>query len=103
MNSKGKRDMKDPMPNADNSMRVPPDGNSPTDGGEKHGQKKSERIAGSQRFSYPGPGPTQPTRQGGGNTSVSGEDHEQGKAEYVTGAQRGGQNTAGDLANSPGR
>lgn len=104
MNSKMKRDSKDPLPTADNSFRVAPDGNSPTDGGEKHGQKKSERISGSQRFTYPGPGPTQPTRQAGnGNTPVTGEDHGQGKAEYITAGQRGGQNTAGDLSNSPGR
>lgn len=104
MNSKMKRDTKDPLPNADNSWRATPDGNSPTDGGEKKGQAKAERITGGQRFTYPGPGPTQPTRMSGdGNTPVSGEDHGQAKAEYITGAQRGGENTAGDLANSPGR
>jgi hypothetical protein len=105
MNSKMSRDSKDPMPNANNSMRIPPDGNSPiTDGSVTHGQKKAERIIGSQRYDTTKPGPTQPTRQNeGGNVPVTGEDHAQGKAEHVTAAQRGGQNTAGTTANSPGR
>lgn len=104
MNSKMKRDEKDPMPMADNSFRVPPDGNSPTDGGESHTQKKAERIGGDQRYTLRTGGESQPTRQNeGGNVPVTGEDHEQGKAERITGAQRGGQNVAGDLANSPGR
>lgn len=103
MNSKMKRDEKDPMPNASHSHRVPPDGNSPADAKEKLGQKKAERVTGGQRFTLRSGGETQPGRQGGGNVPVTGEDHGQGKAEHVTAAQRGGQNTAGDLSNSPGR
>lgn len=103
MNSKMKRDDKDPMPGSKNSMRIPPDGNVPTSG-EDHGQPKAERVRGERRFSLRTGGERQPTRMSGdGNTPVSGEDHSQPKAERITAAQRGGENTAGDLANSPGR
>jgi hypothetical protein len=103
MNSKMKRDEKDPLPGSKNSMRIPPDGNSPVTG-EDHNQGKAERITGSQRYTLRSGGERQPTRQGGdGNVPVSGEDHNQGKAERITAAQRGGQNTAGDTTNSPGR
>ena len=102
-NSALKRDSKDPMPNADNSFRIPPDGNSPVTG-EKHGQGKAERVTGSQRFSLLGHDNSQAYRKAGdGNTPVDGEDHSQKKAEYVTAAQRGGENTGGNLENSPGR
>jgi|SRR5579859_3607160 len=103
MNSKMKRDEKDPMPMADNSFRVPPDGNSPVTG-EKHGQGKAERVKGSQRFTVRTGGEKLLLRTNGdGNTPVSGEDHNQGKSEYVTASQRGGQNTSGNTENSPGR
>ena len=98
-----KRDSKDPLPNADNSMRVPPDGNSPAKG-EKHDSKKAQHIGGDQRFTLRTGGESQPTRQkGDGNTPVTGELHDSSKAERVTAAQRGGQNTGGSMANSPGR
>jgi hypothetical protein len=107
MNSKTKRDEKDPMPNAYHSFRVGGDGNTPVDVSEHvedHDSKKAETITGDRRFTLRTGGEMQPTRQnGGGNEPVTGEDHGQAKAERITGAQRGGENTAGDLANSPGR
>lgn len=97
------RDSKDPMPNNANTLRVPPDGNSPVKG-EKHGSKKSERISGDQRYNVRSGGENQPRRQrGDGNTPVTGETHDSKKAERVTAAQRGGQNTGGSTTNSPGR
>ena len=100
---KTKRDSKDPLPSADNSMRVPPDGSSPTDGGEKKGQKKAERVKGDQRFTLRTGGETQPARNGGGRKDPHGvdqtggnipatqavESHNQGKAQYVKANQRG--------------
>jgi hypothetical protein len=101
MNSKIKRDSKDPTPTADNSQREG-GGNDVAAAGEKHGQAKAERIGGDQRFTLRAGGEKQPTRMAGdGNTPVSGEDHGQGKGEHVT--DRGGENTEGMLANSPGR
>lgn len=106
MNSKMKRDSKDPMPEAKHSHRLPPDGNTPT-GKESHGQKKAERVAGSQRFTLRSGNEKQPPRfdgrHMGGNTPVTGEDHKQKKGERVTG--RGGQNVETTAANphSPGR
>lgn len=98
-----KRDSKDPLPNADNSMRSGPNGNSPATG-EKHGSKKAERITGDQRYTLRTGGESQPTRQNeGGNMPVKGEMHDSSKAERITAAQRGGQNTGGSLTNSPGR
>ena len=98
------RDSKDPMPNSDNSMRIPPDGNSPVSG-EKHDSKKAQRITGDQRYTLRSGGPdATDVRQGpGGNVPVSGETHDSKKAERITAAQRGGENTGGTLANSPGR
>jgi hypothetical protein len=98
-----KRDSKDPLPTADNSMRDAPDGNSPATG-EKHGSKKAQYISGDQRFTLRTGGESQPTRQGeAGNTPATGEMHNSKKAERVTAAQRGGENTGGSMANSPGR
>lgn len=98
-----KRDSKDPLPMAENSMRDAPDGNSPAKG-EKHGSKKAQTISGDARFTLRTGGESQPTRQkGDGNTPVTGEMHNSSKAERVTAAQRGGQNNGGSMSNSPGR
>lgn len=87
-----KRDSKDPMPTADNSMRQKPDGNSPVTG-EKHNQKKSKYITSSANRTT---GPTamavtQPTRGAeAGNTPVdqAPETHDSKKSQHITESQR---------------
>lgn len=84
-----KRDMKDPMPTADNSQRKGKDGGGNTSvSGETHGWSGSQYVTAKQNRSGSGVGPSQPTRQGGGNTSVTGESHDQSKSEHITESQR---------------
>jgi hypothetical protein len=81
-----KRDNKTPMPTADNSQREG-GGNTPyPSGAEKHDAEKSMKIgADSNRTTGPvAMAVDQPTRQGGGNTSVTGESHDQAKAEHIS-------------------
>lgn len=85
-----KRDNKDPMPTADNTMRVNEAGNVPVTG-EKHDSAKSSKIgADSNRSTGPvANAVAQPTRQNGdGNTPVSGEMHDSKKAQRVSEDQR---------------
>lgn len=85
-----KRDNKDPMPTADNTMRGGEAGNTPVTG-EKHDQAKSSKIgADSNRTTGPvAMAVQQPTRQNGdGNTSVTGEMHDQKKSQHITEDQR---------------
>jgi hypothetical protein len=90
MNSKMKRDSKDPQPNANNSFRANGDGNVPVPAGqEKHDSKKAQTVKADQRFTLRSGNESQPTRQSGdGNVPVTGEDHGQGKAERVTSDRR---------------
>lgn len=83
-----KRDSKDPMPNAKNSERQPPDGNTPATG-EMHNSAKAEHVRPDQRYTIRTGGETQPTRQrGDGNTPVTGEMHNSPKGEWIREDQR---------------
>jgi hypothetical protein len=91
MNSKMKRDSKDPMPKAENSARIGGGNDPAVAGGEKLGQKKAERVSVASRFDKNKPGPEQPTRSGGnGNVAATQAvcDHGQKKAEHVKASQR---------------
>ena len=88
-----KRDSKDPMPTKENSCRTGKDGGGNTTvTGEKHGQKKAERIKASTRFDDTVRGPEQPTRNdtGDGNTvpNNSKETHDSKKAERIPASRR---------------
>lgn len=88
MNSKVKRDSKDPMPTANNSMRQNEAGQTPVTG-EDHGKGKAERVPASARYTLRTGGESQPGRQNeAGNTPVTGEDHDQKKAERVSADSR---------------
>lgn len=88
MNSKLKRDSKDPQPKAENVYRENEAGNVPVTG-EGHDAGKAERVSADQRYSLRKGGEAQPTRQNeAGNVPVTGEDHNQGKAERVRSSQR---------------
>jgi hypothetical protein len=85
-----KRGSKDPMPTADNSERQG-GGNMPyPSGAEKHDAKKSMKIGSDQNRTTGAEAMAvdQPTRQGGGNTSVTGESHDQAKAEHISESAR---------------
>jgi hypothetical protein len=88
-----KRDSKDPMPNKENSCRTGKDGggNTPVTG-EKHNQKKAERVTVASRFDDLVKGPEQPTRNdnGDGNTPVNNakETHDSKKAERISASKR---------------
>lgn len=85
-----KRDSKDPMPTADNTQREG-GGNDPEVAGEKHGQKKAQRVSVESRFNSNPSGPEQPHRTAGdGNTPVGQviENHNQKKSERVKASQR---------------
>jgi hypothetical protein len=101
MNSKEKRDSKDPQPTADNSQREG-GGNEPYPAGDsKHGQKKAEKVKEGDRYTLRTGGETQPTRntggpaingvqQTGGNvaSTQAKEDHNQSKAERISADRR---------------
>lgn len=81
------RDSKDPLPMAENVFRQNGDGNEPAVG-EKHGQKKAEKVSAASRWGAP-VGPDQPTRQNGdGNEPATGEMHNSKKAERVPASAR---------------
>jgi hypothetical protein len=90
MNSKMKRDSKDPSPNANNSFRSNGDGNVPVAGEQEwHDEKKAEHVKEDQRFTLRTGGESQPTRQhGDGNVPVTGEDHDQSKAQRISADRR---------------
>jgi hypothetical protein len=88
-----KRDSKDPMPTEKNSQRLGKDGggNTPVTG-EKHDQKKAERVTVASRFDDLVKGPEQPTRNdnGDGNTVPNNckETHDSKKAERISASKR---------------
>lgn len=85
-----KRDNKDPMPTAANTARKG-GGNEPYPAGaETHGKVGSSKV-GSDVNRTTGPVASavqQPTRQDGGNTSVTGESHDQKKASSIPASAR---------------
>jgi len=85
---KNTRDSKDPMPTAKNSARSG-GGNEPyPSGSEKHDGSKAEHVSSDQNRTGSGVGPSQPTRQDGGNTTVTGETHNSAKAEKISADSR---------------
>jgi hypothetical protein len=86
-----KRDNKDPMPTADNSMRGGLAGNTPVSGAkESHDQSKSQKISSksNRTTGAVAEAVTQPDRQIGGNLPATGELHNQKKSQRITEDQR---------------